>query len=128
MRSALLEPDLFDCNDLGIVGALVGTGLTLAKAPMGAALIIGGAAAGTRYSWQGRFVLIRWSKDNPATSSDGLGRLSKVVLVVYLVIVSILVINVLVTEGLGKSAVGPIGALIIGIIFVIRDWRPSRSS
>jgi RHS repeat-associated protein len=44
-RSALLEPDPFDCDDLGIIGALVGTGLTLAKAPMGVALIIGGAAA-----------------------------------------------------------------------------------
>lgn len=46
MRNALLEPDPFDCNDLGVVGALAGTALTLAKAPMGAALIIGGAMAG----------------------------------------------------------------------------------
>jgi len=46
IRSELLPTDPFDCDDLGIVGALVGTGLTLAKVPMGAALIIGAAAAG----------------------------------------------------------------------------------
>jgi len=46
--------------------------------------------------------------------------LFKAVLVAYLVIASIIVIDVLVTEGLGKSAMGPIGALIIGVIVWLR--------
>lgn len=46
IRESLLPTDPFDCNDLGIVGVLVGTGLTLARAPMGVALVIGSASAG----------------------------------------------------------------------------------
>lgn len=46
IRESLLPIDPFDCNDLGIVGVLAGTGLTLARAPMGVALIVGSALAG----------------------------------------------------------------------------------
>ncbi len=46
IRESLLPTDPFDCNDLGIVGVLAGTGLTLARTPMGVALIIGSALAG----------------------------------------------------------------------------------
>lgn len=49
----------------------------------------------------------------------------KAVLVAYIVIASILVIVALVTEGLGKSAVGPIGALIIGVIVWLRTREAS---
>jgi hypothetical protein len=72
-------------------------------------------------------MLIGSQKGDPATCSGGLSRLSKTVLVAYLVIMLILVIDVLVTEGIGKSAIGPIGALIIGMIIAIRDWRPRTS-
>lgn len=46
IRESLLPTESFDCNDLGIVGVLVGTGVTLARAPMGVALIFGSALAG----------------------------------------------------------------------------------
>ncbi|HWM55150.1 MAG TPA: DNRLRE domain-containing protein [Solirubrobacterales bacterium] len=46
IRESLLPTDPFDCDDLGIVGVLAGTGLTLARAPMGVALVIGSATAG----------------------------------------------------------------------------------
>jgi RHS repeat-associated protein len=44
IRASLLPTEPFDCDDLGIVGFLAGTGLTLARAPMGVALIVGSAA------------------------------------------------------------------------------------
>jgi hypothetical protein len=40
---------------------------------------------------------------------------------------SILVIVVLVTGGLEKSAVGPIGALVIGVIISFRIWGSKRT-
>lgn len=46
IRESLLPTDPFDCDDLSIVGGLVGTGLTLARAPGGVALIITSAAFG----------------------------------------------------------------------------------
>jgi hypothetical protein len=45
IRESLLPTDPFDCDDLSIAGALVGTGLTLARAPGGVALIFGSATA-----------------------------------------------------------------------------------
>ncbi len=56
---------------------------------------------------------MRSPSDDPATRSGGLSRLSKAVLIVYMIIMSILSIDVLVTDGIGKSAVAPVGALII---------------
>ena len=44
-----------------------------------------------------------------------------------MVIMSILTIDVLLTEGIGKSAVGPIGALIIGVMLWFRE-RESGST
>jgi hypothetical protein len=71
-------------------------------------------------------VLMRSPRDDPATDSGGVSRLSKAVLVAYMVIMSILAIDVLVTEGIGKSAVGPIGALIIGVILWLRTREASK--
>lgn len=59
--------------------------------------------------------------DDPATRSGGLSRLSKAVLATYMVIMLILAIDVLLTEGIGKSAVGPIGGLIIGVMLWFRE-------
>jgi hypothetical protein len=70
-------------------------------------------------------MLIRSQKDDPATGSNGLSRLSKTVLVTYMVIMSILTIDVLVTDGIGKSAVGTIGALIIGVMLWFRERESS---
>ena len=41
IRESLLPTDPFDCNDLGIVGALVGGAVSLANAPGGVAIILG---------------------------------------------------------------------------------------
>jgi len=49
------------------------------------------------------------------------------VLVAYIVIASILAIDILVTDGIGKSAVGPIGALIIGVMLWIRERQSGTS-
>jgi hypothetical protein len=46
LAEEMLPIQPFDCDDLSVVGALAGVGLTLARAPMGFALVIGGAAAG----------------------------------------------------------------------------------
>lgn len=62
--------------------------------------------------------------DDPATRSGGVSRLSKAVLVAYIMIMLILAIDVLVTDGIGKSAVGPIAALIVGVIY----WFRARES
>jgi hypothetical protein len=70
---------------------------------------------------------MRLPRDDPATGSGGLSRSFKAVLVAYMVIMAILAIDVLVTEGIGKSAVGPIGALIIGAIIWLRDWGPEHT-
>lgn len=64
------------------------------------------------------------TKDDPAIR-PGASRRLKAVLVAYMVIVSILVIVTLATEGFGKSAVGPIGGLIIGLIASFRIWGTS---
>jgi hypothetical protein len=42
-----------------------------------------------------------------------------------MVIMSILTIDVLLTEGIGRSVVGPIGALIIGVILWFRERESS---
>lgn len=63
-------------------------------------------------------------RDDPATRSEGLSPLSKAVLVAYMVIMLILSIGVLVTDGIGKSAVGPIGALLIGVMLWFRERKP----
>jgi hypothetical protein len=63
---------------------------------------------------------MRLSKDDPATRSGGVSRRFKAVLIAYMVFMLILAIDVLVTEGIGKSAVGAIGALIIGAILWFR--------
>lgn len=47
IRESLLPVEPFDCDDLGVVSTLAGVGLTLANAPLGVALIIGGAGAGS---------------------------------------------------------------------------------
>jgi len=46
LANEMLPIEPFDCDDLSVVGVLAGVGLTLARAPMGFALVIGGAAAG----------------------------------------------------------------------------------
>lgn len=67
---------------------------------------------------------MRLAGDGPATRPRA-SRMFKTVLVAYMVIVSILVIVTLVTDGIGKSAVGPIGGLIIGVIVSFRIWGAS---
>jgi hypothetical protein len=64
---------------------------------------------------------MRSQSDDSSTRSGELSRSSKAILVTYMVIMSILAIDVLVTEGIGKSAVGPIGALIIGVLLWFRE-------
>lgn len=64
---------------------------------------------------------MRSPSDDPVTRSGGLSRLSKAVLIAYMVIMSILLIDVLVTDGIGKSAVGPVGALLIGVMLWFRE-------
>lgn len=44
------------------------------------------------------------------------------VLIAYLVIALVYVVVDVLTEGLGKSTVGPIGGLIIGVIVSFRIW------
>lgn len=65
-------------------------------------------------------------RDDPVTRSGGFSSSSKAVLGAYMVIMSILAIDVLLTEGIGKSAVGPIGALIIGVMLWFRERESSR--
>lgn len=60
-------------------------------------------------------------QDGSAPNSGGVSRVLKVVLVAYIAIASVLAIDVLVTDGIGKSAVGPIGALIIGVMLWFRE-------
>lgn len=64
-------------------------------------------------------------KDGLEAGSGGISRRFKVVLIVYMVVMSILSIDVLVTEGIGKSAVGPVGALFIGVLVCLRARRES---
>jgi hypothetical protein len=64
---------------------------------------------------------MRSSKDDPSTYSGRVSRRGKVVLVAFMVIMSILTIDVLLTEGIGRSVVGPTGALIIGVILWFRE-------
>lgn len=66
-------------------------------------------------------------KNDSAPHSGGVSRVLKVVLVAYIVIASILAIDILVTDGIGKSAVGPIGALIIGVMLWIRERQSGTS-
>jgi Flp pilus assembly protein TadB len=68
---------------------------------------------------------MRSPRDDPATRSGGASRLFKAVLVAYLVVVSAFVIVVVVTEGLGKSAVAAMLALITGIILWFRERESS---
>lgn len=68
---------------------------------------------------------MRLPKDDPTTRSGGVSRWYKAVLFAYLGIVSIYVTVVVATEGLGKSTVGPILALIIGVILWFRDRESS---
>lgn len=65
-------------------------------------------------------MLTRSPREDPATRSSGFNR-SRAVLLVYMVIMLILAIYVLATDGIGKSAVGPIGALIIGVLLWLRE-------
>jgi hypothetical protein len=64
---------------------------------------------------------MRSPRDDPPTRPGGVSRLFKAILVAYVGIVSIYVIVVVVTEGIGKSIVGPILALIIGVILWFRE-------
>lgn len=64
---------------------------------------------------------MRAPRDDPVTGSDGVSRRFKVVLIAYMVIMLILSIDVLVTDGIGKSAVGPLGALLIGVMLWLRE-------
>jgi hypothetical protein len=64
--------------------------------------------------------------NDPATRSGGASRRNKIILIAYMVIMSALAIDVLVTDGIGKSAVGPIGALIIGVMLWFRDREPGE--
>lgn len=66
-------------------------------------------------------MLMHSQKGGAAPNSGGVSRVLKVVLVAYIVVVSILAIDVLVTDGIGKSAVGPIGALVIGFMLWFRE-------
>jgi hypothetical protein len=68
---------------------------------------------------------MRSSKDDPATRSGEVSRRFKVILVAYLGIVSIYVVVVVATDGMGKSAVGPILALIVGLILWFRERKSS---
>ena len=52
--------------------------------------------------------------------------MSKAVLLAYMVIMLILSIDVLVTDGIGKSAVGPVGALLIGVMLWFRERGPGK--
>lgn len=63
---------------------------------------------------------MRSPRENPAARSSGFNW-SKAVLLAYMVIMSILAIYVLVTDGIGESALGPIGALIIGVLLWFRE-------
>jgi hypothetical protein len=69
-------------------------------------------------------VLTHSRTDDSSPNSGGLSRVLKVVLVAYIVIASVLAIDVLVTDGIGKSVVGPIGALTIGVMLWFRDRKP----
>lgn len=57
--------------------------------------------------------------------SDGVKRRFKAVLIAYLVIAAVYVIVDVATEGLGKSTVGPIGALIVGVLLWFRERESS---
>lgn len=65
--------------------------------------------------------------DDPSTHSGGVSRLYKAVLVAYLGVVSSYVIFVVVTEGFGKSLVGSLLALIVGVILCLRVVRESNT-
>lgn len=64
---------------------------------------------------------MRSPSDDPATRSEGASRRFRAVLVTYLVIVSVYVVFDIVTEGLGKSTVGPMLALIVGVMLWFRE-------
>lgn len=64
---------------------------------------------------------MRSPRDDPATRSDGVSRRFKAVLVAYLVIASVYVVFDVATEGLGKSTVGPMLALTVGVILWFRE-------
>lgn len=64
---------------------------------------------------------MRSSRNGSTNRSGGVSRLSKVILAAFIVIMLILSIDVLVTEGIGRSAVGPIAALIIGVLLWFRE-------
>ena len=66
-------------------------------------------------------MLIRSPKDGPATRSGGVSRRGKAVLAAFMVMMSILSMDVLVTDGVGKSAVGPVGALLVGVMLWFRE-------
>lgn len=64
---------------------------------------------------------MRSSRDDPATRPHEVSHRFKAVLIAYLVIASIYVVVDVVTEGIGKSTVGPILALIIGVMLWFRE-------
>ena len=68
---------------------------------------------------------MRSSRDDPATRSGGVSHRFKAILAAYLGIVSIYVVIVVATDGMGKSVVGPILALIVGIILWFRERESS---
>lgn len=70
-------------------------------------------------------MLMHSPKDKPATRSDGVNRRFKAVLIAYLVIASIYVVVDVVTEGIGKSTVGPMLALIVGVMLWFRERESS---
>ena len=66
---------------------------------------------------------MRSPRNDLATRSGGASRRFRVVLVAYIVIASVYVVVDIVTEGLGKSVVGPLLALIVGVILWFREWE-----
>jgi hypothetical protein len=68
---------------------------------------------------------MRSPRDDSATRSDGVSHRFKAVLIAYLVIASVYVVVDVVTEGIGKSTVGPMLALIVGVMLWFRERESS---
>jgi hypothetical protein len=67
------------------------------------------------------------AKYAPTTRSDGVSRRFRVALIAFLVVASVYVVIDVVTDGLGKSTVGPMLALIVGVLLWFRERESGTS-